>query len=1062
MPEERKLVTVLFADVTGSTALGEELDAEDMRALMGRYYEHARRVVESHGGTLEKFIGDAVMAVFGLPHAHGDDAERAIAAALAFQKAVEGDPLLARMTLRIGVNTGEVMASSEPSSGDFLVTGDAVNVAARLQQCANPGEILVGERTRGATESAFLFGDHREAEVRGKREPLRVFPVGGVLPIRQVERPPLIGRKQDLLHLSVLQMHAREEHRPQLVSIVAPAGTGKTRLLEEFLARLDPEEAWHVATGRCLPYGQTLTYWPLRGLLGDLLGGMDRDRVVQAFISGGNNPEDALRLSDLVLATLGIETETVTERESIFNAWRLLVEGQAREVPRIVIFEDLHWASDSLLDLVEHIMQPRTQAPLLIIATSRPELLDRRPTWGGGRESFIALSLPPLNDLQTRELVERLGATLPESVRRRIVERSGGNPFFATELVRGFRERTMAGEATDALPDTVHAAVLARLDLLTMSERAVLQAASVAGRAFRPATLDAVLENLGLVEINAAIESLLARGLAVPAEEDAYTFHHILIRDVAYGTLSRAERIRMHAKTGVWLEGYAANRLDEFTELIAYHYREAMLLARRSAVPLPLPMDPARAVSFLERAGELARRAGAFGEAGRHLEGAIDIAPADQHMQLHEKLGDCAFWGEAARDAYQEALRRWRQEEEQKPLVGARLLRKLLILYLRFGVGMALPGNDEIVEMQAEALRLAERAGEEYELWRIRVADLFWLGWRSDLARVSIPTQEELEDGRQTALAAAAYFEERSDWDAVSETLDGYGVILRMLGLHTEAITAARRRLAAPDIPVVERADALGVVTWAHFSLGEYDRCLESAWEALATLRPGTSVALVSLGMHYALWASCITGEWSTFDDLLAVVEETGREALDDSSRLILAGVYWPVLYVALAREDRVATDAAFSVLEPLARNFPSHVAYLHACREDDPRKLILDPSSPGNHFPTTLMFVSEHGVHAPRELLDAAGAQAPLWGDWLTRLVRIAEALEAGDPVRLADAIDDAERYGLIVHATRMRIILAQMTGDPVPLEQARPVLERLEDRQYMRRLEEVAASLG
>jgi class 3 adenylate cyclase len=384
-PEECKLVTILFADVTGSTALGEELDPEDVRALMGRYYDHARQVVSDHGGTLEKFIGDAVMVIFGLPQAHGDDAERAVAAALALREAVDKDTVLRdQVTLRIGINTGEVVATSDPSSGDFLVTGDAVNVAARLQQCANPGEILTSGRTHVATEAAFLFNEARQVEVKGEREPLRVFPVMGMRPTRQVERPPLIGRKRELAHLAMLQAWAQEEHRPQLVSIVAPAGIGKTRLLEESLERLDPDEGWRVATGRCLPYGQALTYWPLRGLLTDLVGGIERDRVIDAFVTGGYNPEDTARLADLVLAPLGIESENVTERESIFSAWRLLIETLAKDAPRIIVFEDLHWASDSLLDLVEHVMHPRTKAPLLMTAISRPELLDRRPTWGGG------------------------------------------------------------------------------------------------------------------------------------------------------------------------------------------------------------------------------------------------------------------------------------------------------------------------------------------------------------------------------------------------------------------------------------------------------------------------------------------------------------------------------------------------------------------------------------------------------------------------------------------------------------------------------------------------------
>jgi class 3 adenylate cyclase len=267
MPEERKLVTILFADVTESTALGETLDPEDIRALMGRYYTHARRIMQEHGGTLEKFIGDAVMAVFGLPHAHGNDAERALAASLALREAVATDTVLGgRLLLRIGINTGEVIATSDPQGSDFLVTGDTVNVAARLQQAASPGQLVASERTADAAQAAFLFDIARLVEVKGKRQPLRVFPLKEARLVRRVTRPPFVGRREDLLQLSVLLARVLEERRPQLVSILAPAGTGKTRLLEELLARLDPADGFQVATARCLPYGQTLTYWRSRSV----------------------------------------------------------------------------------------------------------------------------------------------------------------------------------------------------------------------------------------------------------------------------------------------------------------------------------------------------------------------------------------------------------------------------------------------------------------------------------------------------------------------------------------------------------------------------------------------------------------------------------------------------------------------------------------------------------------------------------------------------------------------------------------------------------------------------
>ena len=468
-----------------------------------------------------------------------------------------------------------------------------------------------------AAERAFLFDTGRMIEVKGKRQPLHIFPLLGVRLTRVVERPPFIGRKQDVMQLSLLLARVQEEQRPQLVSIVAPAGTGKTRLLEEFLSHLDPDEDFHVATVRCLPYGQTLTYWPMYGLLEELLGrDITRAGVEGIFTQSGYKTEDVSRLTDLILATIGVTDSGqsrpgatgMSDRESIFNAWRLLLEVFSSLAPRIIIFEDLHWASDSMLDLVEHITNVRTQAQLLLIALSRPELLDRRPTWGGGRQNFTALALQPLTTKQTHDLLQRLAADIPATVRLQIIERSGGNPFFALELIRNLKERGLTGEAAtlDALPDTVHAAVLARIDLLTKTERTVLQVAAVATRTIRASMLQVVLSEYTLQEITDALIDLQMRDMIIPAEGDAFTFRHILIRDVAYGTLSRSERIRLHGKIAMWLEASAGERVDEYTEVLAYHYREAVMLARQSAVPKALPLETERAVYFLWKAGEKA------------------------------------------------------------------------------------------------------------------------------------------------------------------------------------------------------------------------------------------------------------------------------------------------------------------------------------------------------------------------------------------------------------------------------------------------------------------------
>ncbi|HEX6798675.1 MAG TPA: adenylate/guanylate cyclase domain-containing protein [Ktedonobacterales bacterium] len=1077
MAEERKLVTILFADVSGSTALGEALDPEDVRMLMTRYFDHARQVVAEHGGTVEKFIGDAVMAVFGLAQAHGDDAERALAAALALRDKVADDAVLAgRFVLRMGVHTGQVIATDDRTRGDFLVTGDAVNVAARLEQHAQPGEIVTSRRTADAARAAFLFGRRRLVTAKGKSRRLEVYPLTGPRPVRLVGRPPLVGRRRELAQLDLLREAVLEERRPQLVSIVAPAGTGKTRLLEEFLARLDPADGFQVATARCLPYGDHLTYWPLRGLLEGLLGGaFSHERVTQAFTRMGHSADDATWLADRVLATLGIERDghdgqsSDGDRTSIFGAWRLLVEAQARETPRILVFEDLHWASESLLDLVEHIMSPRTQAAVLLVALSRPELLDRRPSWGGGQRNFTSLALEPLREDQTRELVGRLAKGLHGAALLRVAERSGGNPFFAIELARSVTERGLTGLAAsdDGLPDTVHEAVLERLDRLTPTERGVLQVATVAGRTFRPDMLRAlvgapVASPLAEKDLDAVLGDLLARDLIVPTEDGQYTFRHLLFRDVAYGTLPRAERIRLHAQVAAWLERFAAGRLDEFTELIAYHYREAVLLARQSAVAVALPVDALHAVHFLVRAGELASQSGAFLEARDYLQSAIALAPENERGRLYEALGDNVH--QVLRDtgaaAYREALARWRADPAatDDSLTGARRLRKLLIAYLRWGATRTdVTDWRELEEMQTEARRLAEAAGDEEEVWRVRLMDLLWLYWRD-----GVPT-EDIARGREVARAAADYFEAHANWTAFSEALDIYTSLSIALAEHADALTAAQRRLAIPDLPAAERGDAVSTIVRGYFNVGDYERCLATAHEALEQVRPGESTLPLGLAVSLAATVAWYGGRW----DELATFLDAARDAWDQSEHELGRGwlmSYLIALHVAMARDDQAAADAAAATLHALlVEESTDELARLVATYQaDDADKLLCPPLAhwtENTRYPETLMFLSERDLRAPRELLDAAAAEAYVEQVPFPLLcLAIAEALAADDDEQLAAALEEAERGGVVAHVARMRIVLAQRSGDHAQLERARPVLQRLGDRQFLRRLEEVA----
>jgi class 3 adenylate cyclase len=575
--EERKLATVLFADLVGSTALAGSQDPERTRALLARFYDAMADEVENAGGTLEKFVGDAVMAAFGAPAALEDHAERALHAALAMQQRLAslfGDQL----ALRIGVNTGEVVVG-RPREGSSFVTGDAVNVGARLEQAAAPEEILVGERTAAAVRGAFEFGDPMTVEAKGKAGGVRCRRLLRALTLMRPRgvgglRAAFVGRDHELAELQA----SYEQGQPRLVVIVGDAGVGKSRLVRELWAWLaDREPRPLQRTGRCLSYGHGTAYWPLAEILREHFGIHDNDaaEVVAARLGGRKYLGLTLGLDP------GEELHPLKARERLHDAWADFLVELTRERPAVVLVEDVHWADDELLDLLDA-LAATVDGRLLLLATARPELLQRRPAWNRN-----ALVLDALPSSATHVLLhELLELELPESVRDVVVERAEGNPFFVEELLatlidRGVLVRRNGGWSCAELPegfdvpDTVQAVLAARIDLLPSAEKAALQAAAVIGRVFWTGPVYELVDAMPNFELLAERDFVRRRaGSTIPGERE-YAIKHALTREVAYGSLPKARRAQLHAAFAGWLERTAEGG-DEHAALLAHHFYEAV------------------------------------------------------------------------------------------------------------------------------------------------------------------------------------------------------------------------------------------------------------------------------------------------------------------------------------------------------------------------------------------------------------------------------------------------------------------------------------------------------
>jgi class 3 adenylate cyclase len=724
--EERKVVTVLFADLVGFTARAELMDPEDVRAVLAPYHVRLRCELERFGGTVEKFIGDAVMALFGAPVAHEDDPERAVRAALAIRDWARDE---GAVQVRVAVNTGEALIDlvARPRAGEAVAAGDVVNTTARLQSAAPVNGVLVGESTYRATRAVIEYRDAESVAAKGKAQPVSVWEAMKARARVTTEAvsvaTQLVGRGRELTLLRELLVRVREESSSQLVTLVGVPGIGKSRLVHELMGMV---EAGGVLTywrrGRSLPYGEGVTLWALSEIVKAQAGILESDSseevgrklhaAVEALIS---DRRDAASVETQLLPLVGLGAKgraSGDRREEAFAGWRRFFEGMADQRPLVVVFEDLHWADDELLDFVDYLIDWSTGVPILIVCTARPELLERRGGWGGGKLNATTLSLSPLSDADTGQLLAGLldRPLLQAEDQQELLARAGGNPLYAEQyaqlIVEGSPSRNLP------VPESVQGIIAARLDRLPPIEKRLLQEASVLGKLF---WLGAVANGRTQVELEKGLHALERMGFvqrartSSVADQAEYTFLHLLVRDVAYGQIPRADRAEAHRRAADWIE--SLGRTEDHAEMLAHHYVRALELSRAAGAEI----------------GDLANRARhAFRAAGDRAH-ALNAFPA-------------------AAGLYREALELWPPDDPERPG-----------LLLRLGESLYLAGADDAVAVLAQTSAAFEAADEnEYAAEaEVLLAELWWYRGDGDRCATHIERTQVLLEGQSASPARA-------------------------------------------------------------------------------------------------------------------------------------------------------------------------------------------------------------------------------------------------------------------------------------------------------------------
>ena len=1073
-------MTVVFADLVGSTALAERSDPEDVRAMLGAHHARVRTDLERFGGTVEKFIGDAVVAVFGAPVAHEDDPERAVRAALAIRDAATE----AGVALRVAVNTGEALVTldARPSEGEGMVAGDVVNTAARIQSAAPVNGVLVGESTYRATAHVIEYGPAASIEAKGKSEPVPVWVA--VAPrsrfgsdVEQAPLAALVGREREVDVLRDALTRARQEREPQLVTLVGVPGIGKSRIVAELFSIVDADPdiiLWR--QGRCLPYGEGISYWALGEMAKSHAGILESDtaaeadrKLREAVAALVREQSEADWVTGHLKPLVGLGSDMAAggdSRGETFAAWRRFFESLGEERPTVLVFEDLHWADDGLLDFVDGLVDRATGVPLLVLCSARPELLVRRPGWGGGKANAVTLSLSALSDEDTARLIaEHLAqAVLPVEMQQTLLRRADGNPLFAEEYIRMLRDRGLLRheggswrlDKTDVdVPETVQGIIAARLDALEQDEKAVLQTASVVGKVFWLGSV-AAIAGISDWEAEERLHALERKEFvrrdrrASVAGETEYAVRHVLVRDVAYGQIPRVRRAELHVRAAQWIESLGSDRSEDRAEMLAHHYLAALELIRAAGGDTAPIEEPAR--QALREAGNRAYALSALESAASLYAKALELWPKNDpaYPRLLLELGNTLAWmrneggpeleeaaarflaaGEIEAAAEAESLLaavHWTSGTQEAAHVHHERSIELIAGFpetratvrIRAGAWRALLLANEhpSLEEGKRILALTEELGTTEDILNARINLGLGHAYHGDPQAAVADLELALDQCQQanSHLAARAYLN-------LASMLGTAGDLPRSAEVHREGLDAARRLGSH-----LERWLAAECVL-DDYVAGAWDAAIEGASSFLE--QRGDSAEYMDHAAHHVLAATAAArGDRRGADVHARVMLARAREIGDPQA------LWGPLGVCAHLACEAGAHDAAQSLVAEL-------VAALSAAESFQIEVFQLDG------------FVAAAALDLGHELGDHLG-KAAFDSPWVEACVQITEG-------RLEDAGDTLHVHEAHSHAAMVRLLAAERAGrETRGLRDAIGFYESVGATAYLTRAEALLRNVG